>query len=169
MGTQHSPVKRILLLLADGFSETQAMLYVSEFRESGLPLKIVGLTKRPVQSEHGVRIIPDLSIDTVIQTPFSIKLLILSDGQAAITVWLADPRTQLLLDRVQNQGGYLVTTAESVEMVKSALPLSSPLQLHQEPPAQDTNSSVLHVLVAPTDCNGLLKRFVQRLTSLLAE
>jgi hypothetical protein len=169
MDTQRSPVKRILLLLADGFSETQAMLYVSAFRENGLPLKIVGLTKRPLQSEHGVKIIPDLSIDTVIQTPFSIKLLILSDGKAATTVWLADPRTQLLLDLVQNQGGYLVTTAESVDMVKNVFSLSLSLQLHQDPPAQDTNSTMLHVLVAPIDCNDLLKRFVQRLTRLLAE
>jgi hypothetical protein len=157
-----------LLLLADGFSETQAALYVSELRGVGLPLKIVGLTKRAVQSEHGIKILPDFSIDTVIQKPFQIRLLILPGGKATATAWRADPRTQLLFDLVRGQGGYLVAAPESVEVVESIAAPSLSLRLHQGPPnVQDADSFAMHVLVAPADYDGSLKTFVQKLIKLL--
>jgi hypothetical protein len=166
MNAQHG-LEWTLLLLADGFSETEAMLYVNELRGAGLPLKIVGLTKRPVQSEHGVKIVPDFSIDTVIQKPFQVGLLILPGGRATATAWRADPRTQLLLDLVQGQGGYLVAAPESVQVVKSVVAPSLSLRLHQRlPSAQDADPSTMHVFIAPSDCNGSLKTFVQELIEL---
>jgi hypothetical protein len=170
MSAKRDPVRQILLLLAEGFPEAEATLYISELRAAGLPLKTVGLTRRPVRSEHGVEIVPDMSIDAVIQTPPQIKLLILPGGKATAGAWRADPRTQLLLDLVQDRGGYLVATNKSIEMLEGFISPALSLKLYDEPPmAQNTASSSLGVLVAPANRDALLKEFAQQLVGLYAE
>ena len=170
MGARRDPGGQILLLLAEGFSEAQATLFISELREAGLPMKTVGLTRRPVRSEHGVEIVPDMSIDAVIQTHPQIKLLILPGGRATTGAWRADPRTQLLLDLVQDWGGYLVATDKSIETLRGLISPALSLKLYDELPiGQNTASSDLTVLVAPANRDTFLKEFAQQLVGLYAE
>jgi hypothetical protein len=170
MSAKRDPVGRIFLLLAEGFSEVQATLLISELRGAGLPLKTVGLTRRPVRSEHGVKIVPDLSIDAVIQTPLQVKLLILPGGKATVSAWRADPRIRVLLDLVQHRGGYLVATNESIEMLAGAISPALSLRLFEELPVpQNTASSALPVLVAPANREAFFKEFAQELVGLYAK
>jgi hypothetical protein len=169
MSAKRDPVRQILLLLAEGFPEAEATLYISELRAAGLPLKTVGLTRRPVRSEHGVQIVPDLTVDAVIQTSPRIALLILPGGKATVGASRTDPRTRLLLDLVQDQGGYFVATDESLGVLQTAVsPAPSPKPYDELPVVPDTASSALPVLVAPAN-RETLKEFVQNLVGLFAE
>lgn len=158
------PGAQILLLLAEGFAETEVTLYISEMREAGLRLSLVGLTKRPIRSEHGVEIIPDRSIDDVIRSASPVKLVILPGGQGAVNVWGADPRTRLLLALLPAQAGGLVTTGASISILESIVGSEFSLRPYDEfPAAQPPISSEIPVLVAPATHDALLKEFVSRL------
>jgi len=164
METQRGLEGQMLLLLTEGFSEAQATLYISELREAGLPVKTVGLTRRPVRSEHGVEIVPDLSVDQVIRTPPRVRLLILPRGESGMSIWRADPRMRGLLELVQEQGGWLVATEEMVEALGSMLSPNPSLQVCEEPPTgQRAAAPRMFVLSAPAENDARIAEFVQRL------
>ena len=154
-----------LLFLVDGFSEAQATWYISELRGAGLLLKTMGLTRQPVQSEHGVAIVPDLSIDAIVRAAPQIALLILPGGVATTSIWRADPRFRCLLELVYNQKGYLVATHEELEVLKHVQDLSFGFELCREtkrPPGAPLEG--ICVLLAVTGYN---QQFMDELRKLL--
>ncbi len=53
----------VFILWSDGFDETVATVFVTELREAGLLVKVVGLTLRPTSGARGLALIPDLTLD----------------------------------------------------------------------------------------------------------
>ncbi len=146
------------------------MLYIKALRGAGLPLKTVGLSKRPVRGQHGVEILPDLSIDGVLYEPSPIKILILPNDGLSTSAWRADPRTNSLLEMVQEQGGDVVTTTKAVKTLQDLF--SPDLFVHTEQRLSPPSNRVqvgLSILVAPTDSDSKLVEFAQGLAQSLIE
>jgi len=111
-----------LVVLADGFEEAEAIIFLSLLRQAGLYVKSVGLTSGLVGGAHGVWLMPDLTIanldgptDT---TPISV--VILPEGRQSLTRLEADPRVHRLLRRVVAQRGQIVTSSDGLQVVRAA-------------------------------------------------
>jgi 4-methyl-5(b-hydroxyethyl)-thiazole monophosphate biosynthesis len=66
---------KAVLLLAPGFEEIEAMCVVDTLRRAGVTVLLAGLQNGPVAAKHGVKVIPDCTIDALAQADFDAVIL----------------------------------------------------------------------------------------------
>lgn len=52
----------ILVLWAAGFQEATATIFVTELRQAGLRVKVIGSTRQQIKGSHGLALVPDLTL-----------------------------------------------------------------------------------------------------------
>jgi hypothetical protein len=111
-----------LVIVADGFEEMEAMVFLSLLRQAGLCVKSVGLTSGLVGGAHGVWIMPDLTLADLDQLTHtaSIHAVILPEGRPGLAKLEADPRVHRLLRQVVAQRGQIVTSREGLRVLRVA-------------------------------------------------
>jgi len=67
--------KRLLLLLAEGFEEVEALTPLDLLRRGGVEVVTAALAEGPVTSAHGLTVIPDSHLDAVANERFDMVLL----------------------------------------------------------------------------------------------
>lgn len=110
-----------LVLVADGFEETEVVVVISSLRQAGLCVKSVGLTSGPVSSIHGVQLMPDLTLadlDRFAETTF-ISMVILPGGRQSISRLEADPRVHKLLRQIVAQQGQIAISPEGSQVLRA--------------------------------------------------
>jgi hypothetical protein len=110
----------VLVIVADGFEETQTVMTLSLLRQAGLCVKSVGLTSGLIGGAHGVRLMPDLTFTELDRLTTSIRLVFLPSGRQSLTRLEADPRVHRLLRRVVAQQGQIVTGPEGLRVSRAA-------------------------------------------------
>jgi putative intracellular protease/amidase len=114
--------KCALVVIADGFEETEATVFISLMRQAGLYVKSVGLTSGLISSARGVWLMPDLTLtdlDLLINsTPVSV--IILPEGKQSLAKLEADPRLHRVLRQVVAQRGKIVTSQEGLRVLRAA-------------------------------------------------
>jgi 4-methyl-5(b-hydroxyethyl)-thiazole monophosphate biosynthesis len=80
----------VLVLLADGFEEVEAMTIVDILRRAGINVVIAGLHEGHVESARRVKILPDTTIDKVRSGDFD--MIVLPGGQPGSDNLNADDR-----------------------------------------------------------------------------
>lgn len=55
-------MKTIVVVLAPGFEETEAILPIDLFRRAGLTVRIAGLSAGPIVGARGIAVVPDLAL-----------------------------------------------------------------------------------------------------------
>ena len=97
---------QILILLAPGFEESDAITVARRLRRAGLPVVLVGLSANPLRGAYGLSLAPDRTLSQVeADTP---RAVVLPRGKNAAWQLAGDPRVHALLRRVLAQGGYVV-------------------------------------------------------------
>lgn len=96
---------RILVPLAPGAEELEAVTIIDLLRRAGFTVTVAGLEPGPVVCSRGTVIVPDLMLDEVLQDPFD--LLVLPGGLPGSDHLRDDPRVQTLIRR-QSAAGRLV-------------------------------------------------------------
>ena len=86
---------KVLVLLAQGFEEIEALSVVDILRRARIEVVLAGILSGPVAGAHDVSIIPDTTIDTV--TADAYDMIILPGGQPGTDNLNADPRVHTLL------------------------------------------------------------------------
>jgi 4-methyl-5(b-hydroxyethyl)-thiazole monophosphate biosynthesis len=56
---------KALVFLASGFEEIEALTVVDVLRRAGVEVTVAGLTPNVTEGKHGVKVVPDKSIDDV--------------------------------------------------------------------------------------------------------
>ena len=123
MNKKKDPQPCALVLLADGFDETEVVVLLSTFRKAGLCIKTVGLTHGLLKSSSGIALLPDVTLSDAIKVMDidEIDLVILT-GEAWHLARLAqDPRVHQFLRQVVSQEGMIVTAQQGMSIVKIAL------------------------------------------------
>lgn len=112
----------VLILIADGFEETETVMWLSTLRQAGLCVKSVGLTSGLVSGVHGIWLMPDLAFADLEPwlTTTAISLVILPGGKRSIARLEADPRVHELLRQVVEQCGQIVTGPEGLPLSRIA-------------------------------------------------
>jgi putative intracellular protease/amidase len=112
----------VVVIVADGFEETETIILLSLLRQAGLCVKSVGLTSGSVSSAHGVQLVPDLTLadlDCLSNTTI-ISVVILPEGKQSLSRLEADPRVHRLLRQVIAQRGQIVTSCEGLRVLRAA-------------------------------------------------
>jgi hypothetical protein len=119
---KHTSKQCALVILADGFEETETIGLLSLLRQAGLHVKSVGLTSGLVSSAHGIWLKPDLTLTDVerLNGGMFISLVILPAGSESLDRLETDPRVHKLLRRVVARHGQIVTSREGLRIPRAA-------------------------------------------------
>ncbi len=94
--------KRVLLLLAPGYEELEAVTVVDILRRAGVEVVMAGLEEGPVSSAREVKIIPDATLDEVVEEDFD--LIVLPGGLDGTERLAGDKRVNTLLKKQLEKG-----------------------------------------------------------------
>lgn len=99
---------QVILLLADGFGEMAFTILLVTLREAGLAVLVVGLRSGRVNGAHGLMIVPDISMDRLLEKMPPILALILPSGIGHLGRLQIDPRVGALLGQCVEEKAMLV-------------------------------------------------------------
>lgn len=92
----------VLIPLAQGCEELEAVTLIDLLRRAGIHVVTAGLDEQVVTASRGTRLIPDTSLDNVLQQEFD--MVVLPGGQPGADNLNADSRIQTLLKRTAERG-----------------------------------------------------------------
>lgn len=96
---------RILVPLAQGCEELEAVTVIDLLRRAGLVVESAGLDEEgSVTGSRGTRLLPDITLDEALERDYD--MVVLPGGQPGSDNLADDPRVRTLLDRVIDQGGH---------------------------------------------------------------
>jgi protein deglycase len=94
----------VVVPLAQGFEEIEAITIVDVLRRAGEDVAIAGLAPGPCTGSHGIAITPDCRIEDV--DPSAIRMVVLPGGMPGAATLRDDPRVVKLLQTAAAKGAY---------------------------------------------------------------
>jgi len=98
-------MSRVLVPLADGCEELEAVTIIDLLRRAGMDVVVAGLHEGPVTSSRGVRLLPDTLLEAVLDVDFD--LVALPGGLPGADHLAQDARLTGLLQRMHAEGRLL--------------------------------------------------------------
>lgn len=95
----------ILIPLANGCEELEAVTLIDLFRRAGFQVITAGLEPGPVRCSRGTTILPDQTLDEARDGRYD--LMVLPGGQPGADHLNADPRIHALLKKLSAEGRYV--------------------------------------------------------------
>lgn len=141
---------QVLVLWGQGFDELAASIFISELRQLGIRVKVVGLNMQQNTGQHGLALVPDLTLDKALRTAKRSCCIIVPATWAALQQFNYDPRlTKLLYIAMNNQALVLVAPPQPPQPAnqqKQELRLPT-LTLLEYPDVEDLMTFVRKVLI----------------------
>jgi len=95
-------MSRVLVPLAPGFEELEAISITDILRRAGIEVVTAGLQPGPVRASRGTLLVPDTSLDQVLHQDFD--LIVLPGGLPGADNLRDDPRVVHLVQRTHAEG-----------------------------------------------------------------
>lgn len=92
----------MLVPLADGFEEIEAVVIVDVLRRAGVEVRMAGLASGPVRGAHGITLATDCGLDEVDAS--ELAMLVLPGGMPGTANLLADERVLALVRGLESSG-----------------------------------------------------------------
>ncbi len=111
----------VLVVMTNGFDETETIAMISVLRQAGLCVKSVGLASGLVGSAHGLWIMPDLTLsdlDDWMKTKF-IRLVVLPENEQSLARLEIDPRIHKILRQVVAQKGQIAVSPRGLQLLRA--------------------------------------------------
>jgi 4-methyl-5(b-hydroxyethyl)-thiazole monophosphate biosynthesis len=109
---------RILIPLAQGCEELEAVTVIDLLRRAGLDVVTAGLEAGPVKASRGVMLLPDVLLDDVLDQMF--QMIVLPGGLPGADYLDRDPRIRMLLERITREQGYTAAICAAPKVLASA-------------------------------------------------
>lgn len=110
----------VVVPLAPGFEEVEAVAIVDVLRRAGLRTVFAGLAAGPVTGSHGIAVVPDATLDDVLSS--AARAVVLPGGMPGAAHLRDDPRVGALLARVHAAGGVVAAVcAAPIALGKAGL------------------------------------------------
>ena len=109
---------RVLVPLADGCEELEAVTIIDLLRRGGVEVVAAGLADAPVKASRGVVLLADLPLDAVLADDFD--MIVLPGGAGGAERLSADPRVQRLLKRLAESGKYTAAICAAPKALATA-------------------------------------------------
>ncbi|UCB55904.1 MAG: DJ-1/PfpI family protein [Thiotrichales bacterium] len=111
-------MSRVLVPLAQGCEELEAITITDLLVRAGIEVTTAGLDHRPVTASRGTTIIPDTSIETVLDQTFD--LIVLPGGLPGADNLRDDANVQTLLKNHADKGKYIGAICAAPKAVAAA-------------------------------------------------
>ena len=98
-------MKKVLVPLAPGFEEMEAVCVVDVLRRAGAEVTTAGTQPGPIQASRRVVVLPDTTLDQV--DPDEFDMIVIPGGAKGVDVLKADPIVKLILQKMNGQGKYV--------------------------------------------------------------
>ena len=95
---------RVLVPLAEGFEELEAVTVIDLLRRAGIDVVTAGLAPGPVKASRGTVIVPDTTLDAVLDQDFD--MVVLPGGMPGAKHLNEDARIKALLKRMAEAGKF---------------------------------------------------------------
>jgi hypothetical protein len=99
----------IFVLWSDGFDEMVATAFVTELREAGLLVKVVGLTLRQISGAHGLALMPDLTLDQALLLASQATCVIIPSAIGRRKQLNNDPRLRQFFEQARANQAQFIT------------------------------------------------------------
>ena len=93
---------KVVVPLADGFEEIEAMAIIDVLRRSGVEVTVAGLHEGPIESARRVKVLPDTTIEMITSDDFDV--IILPGGQPGSDNLNASERVKNLIRDFHGKG-----------------------------------------------------------------
>lgn len=109
---------RVLVPLAQGCEEIEAVTTIDILRRAGVTVVSAGLDNQPVRASRGVMLVPDTTLDAVLNDSFD--MIVLPGGQPGTDNLNADKRIISLLQKMAKQGKHVAAICAAPSVLASA-------------------------------------------------
>lgn len=96
---------RVLVPLADGSEELEAVTIIDLLRRAGIEVVVAGLTSDPVQASRGVKIVPDMTLDAALEQDYD--MAVIPGGAKGAQALGENARLTALLKKMAESGKFL--------------------------------------------------------------
>src|SRR3989338_114415 len=115
-------MKRILIPLAPGFEEIEALAVVDILRRAGVDVVMAGTVENPIEGRNRIKILADASLDSVKEQDFD--MIVLPGGAIGTENLKKDTRIKEILERLYKKGRF-VTAICAAPTVLSAIGITT--------------------------------------------
>ncbi len=109
---------KVLVPLAQGCEEIEAVTVIDILRRAGITVVSAGLDNQPVRASRGVILVPDTTLDAVLNDSFD--MIVLPGGQPGTDNLNADKRIIELLQKMAQQGKHVAAICAAPSVLASA-------------------------------------------------
>ena len=109
---------RVLVPLAQGCEELEAVTVIDLLRRAGIEVVTAGLAAGPVRASRGVVLVPDSTLDAV--APQDFDMIVLPGGLPGADHLNDDPRLRQMLQRAAAAGRYTAAICAAPKVLASA-------------------------------------------------
>ena len=109
---------RVLIPLAQGCEELEAVTIIDLLRRAGIQVLAAGLDNQPVTASRGVVLIPDTDLEQVLDDDFD--MIVLPGGLPGADNLDQDPRIHKLLQRMREKGKYTAAICAAPKVLANA-------------------------------------------------
>jgi len=111
-------MKTVLVPLAQGCEELEAVTVIDILRRAGINVVSAGLDAQPVRASRGVLLVPDTTLDEALKHPFD--MLVLPGGQPGTNNLKADARIIALVQQTVKQDHYVAAVCAAPSVLAKA-------------------------------------------------
>ena len=108
----------VLVPLAQGCEELEAVTIIDLLRRAGINVITVGLDEQPVKASRGTVLIPDTNLDAVMQHEF--EMIVLPGGLPGADNLNSDPRIHRLLKQMTAANKYTAAICAAPKVLATA-------------------------------------------------
>lgn len=109
---------KALVLLAEGSEELEAVTVIDLLRRAGVEVLTAGLAPGPIRASRGVVLLPDTTLDQVLDRDFDV--VVLPGGQPGTNHLDADARVHRLLVRMASAGRVVAAICAAPKVLANA-------------------------------------------------
>jgi len=109
---------KVLVPLAQGCEEIEAVTVIDILRRAKVTVVSAGLDSQPVRASRGVLLVPDTTLDAVLNDSFD--MIVLPGGQPGTDNLNADKRIIALLQKMAQQGKHVAAICAAPSVLASA-------------------------------------------------
>lgn len=111
----------VFVLWADHFDAAAAAIFVTELREAGLTVKLLGPASHRSSGSHGLALVPDLTLDQAMPLATQARCLVVPAALPAVQALGNDPRWQRFFTAAKANQALVVLDPSTAPDVTSQL------------------------------------------------